>query len=338
MNSEEIISKILEKYKEIKYFFYENKKEIYFQGFLIVSLSFIFFLLINIFFSPAKFPTKTILTINSGDSLQEVTEQLYNEKIIRSKLIFRSYIILKGGEKKIIAGDYLLDKKQGLLSLANRFTEGLFGLNDIRITIPEGWNVFQIANYLEKTLIKFNKDEFLSLAIKDEGYLFPDTYFVSPTIKEKTLVDLMKKNFDDKISKIEAINNLDEPLEDIIKMASILEGEAKPKDRRIVAGILWQRLSMGMPLQVDTSFIYINGKSTFDLSLDDLKIDSPYNTYKYKGLPPTPISNPGVDAILAAMNPEKTKYLYFLTDEEGNMHYAKTFEEHKRNKELYLNS
>lgn len=338
MNLKKTSSFVKEKYRTIKNFFIENRKEIYFQGFLVVLFSFIFFIIINIFVSPKNFPTQTILTINSGDSLQKITEQLYNEKIIRSKFIFRSYIIVKGGEKNIIAGDYLLSKKQGSLSLANRFTEGLFGLNDIRITIPEGWNVFQIADYLEKTLIKFNKDEFLSLAIKDEGYLFPDTYFVSPTIKEKTLVDLMRNNFESKVSKIEDINNSDKPLEDIIKMASILEGEAKPKDRRMVAGILWKRLSLGMPLQVDASFVYINGKNTFQLSLDDLKIDSPYNTYRYKGLPPTPISNPGVDSIVAAINPEKTNYLYFLTGKDGNMHYAKTFDEHKRNKELYLSS
>ena len=92
-----------------------------------------------------------------------------------------------------------------------------------------------------------------------------------------------------------------------------------------------------MPLQVDSTFMYINGKITYELTLDDLKIDSPYNTYKYNGLPPGPIGNPGLDAIYAAMNPINTKYLYFLSSKSGNMYYAKTFEEHIRNKELYLN-
>jgi UPF0755 protein len=91
-----------------------------------------------------------------------------------------------------------------------------------------------------------------------------------------------------------------------------------------------------MPLQVDSTFSYINGKNTYELTLDDLKIDSLYNTYKYKGLPPGPINNPGLEAIKSALNPIKTKYLYFLTEKDGTIHYAKTFEEHKNNKEKYL--
>jgi len=122
-------------------------------------------------------------------------------------------------------------------------------------------------------------------------------------------------------------------------MASILEGEAlTTSDRKLVAGVLWRRLEIGMPLQVDATFSYVNGKTTFELTLDDLKIDSPYNTYKYKGLPPTPINNPGLNSINAALYPTKTKYLYFLSGNDGKMHYARTFEEHKRNRQLYLNN
>jgi UPF0755 protein len=319
-----------------KSFIDENKKEIYFQASLVILVSLVLFLFINIFMAPKNFPVQTIFTINSGDSLQKITQKLYEEKIIRSEFIFRSYIILKRVEKNIIAGDYLLDRRQGSLILANRFTSGNFGLDDIKITIPEGWNVFQIADYLEKNLVKFNKEEFLLLAREYEGYLFPDTYFVSPTIKNTTLISFMNKNFEEKISAIVDLDKSGKSLEEIIKIASILEGEAKPQDRKLVSGILWKRLAIGMPLQVDVSFIYINGKGTSQLSLDDLQIDSPYNTYKYKGLPPTPISNPGIDSIMAALNPDKTSYLYFLTGDDGVMYYAKTFDEHKRNKELYL--
>lgn len=125
-------------------------------------------------------------------------------------------------------------------------------------------------------------------------------------------------------------------ISDVIIMASILEGEALPKDRQVVAGILWKRLSIGMPLQVDATFRYINGKGTYDLTADDLKIDSPYNTYIHKGLPPGPISNPGIDAISASLNPIPTKYLYYLTEKDGTIHYAKTFTEHIANKNKYL--
>ena len=108
------------------------------------------------------------------------------------------------------------------------------------------------------------------------------------------------------------------------------------ESRQIVSGILWKRLSLGMALQVDASFKYINGKGTKDLSLADLKIDSPYNSYLYKGLPPTPICNPGLGSIQAALTPTQTAYLFFLTDKTGNMHYAKTYAEHLLNKQKYL--
>jgi UPF0755 protein len=149
---------------------------------------------------------------------------------------------------------------------------------------------------------------------------------------------MMKNNFIEKIKTLDdKIKYFNKPLADIIKMAGILEEEARTMEtRRVVAGILWKRLSMGMPLQVDSSFKYINGKISKTLTLDDLQIDSPYNSYTHKGLLPTPISNPGLGAIEAAITPIKTSYLYFLTDDAGNMHYGKTFEEHVANKEKYL--
>jgi UPF0755 protein len=134
-----------------------------------------------------------------------------------------------------------------------------------------------------------------------------------------------------------AIASSTRPLDEIIKMASIVETEARmEKTRRVVAGILWERIRRGMPLQVDVSFRYINGKTTRNLTVSDLKIDSPYNSYIYKGLPPTPIANPGLEAILASANPIKTDYLYFLTGKDNVMYYARTFEEHVVNTELYL--
>jgi UPF0755 protein len=184
--------------------------------------------------------------------------------------------------------------------------------------------------------MQFNKEEFLNLAKGREGYLFPDTYFVSGSVNPSEIIQMMENNFTKKITSVPGIATSTHTLKDIITMASILEGEALPKDRAVVAGILWKRLGMGMPLQVDSTFSYVNGKNTYELTLDDLKIDSPYNTYEHKGLPPGPISNPGLDAIISALTPTKTKYLYFLTEKDGTIHYAKTFEEHKRNKELYL--
>ncbi len=297
---------------------------------------------IYIFFHrpPKEFPLGEVVTIESGQSLQEITNSLYEKHIIYSPFFFRVHVIMQGGEKKVQAGDYLLDRAEGPADLAYRFVHGQFHLKTFKATIPEGWNIFQIGDYLEKTLLDFNKKEFLKLARSKEGYLFPDTYFISPTIKPEAVISLMQNNFNQKITSINwstwQVDQFD--LKKVIIMASILEEEARTTDsRRIVAGILWKRLSLGMPLQVDSTFSYINGKGTYDLTLDDLKIDSPYNTYLYKDLPPTPISNPGLDAINSAITPITTKYLYFLSNKSGKMYYAKTFEEHKRNKELYLN-
>ena len=120
-------------------------------------------------------------------------------------------------------------------------------------------------------------------------------------------------------------------------MASFIEREARTEEtRKIISGILWERISLNMPLQVDVSFKYINGKTTLDLTPADLKIDSPYNSYLYTGLPPTPICNPGLDSILASLRPTKSSFLYFLSDNEGNMHYAENYKKHLQNKEIYL--
>lgn len=124
---------------------------------------------------------------------------------------------------------------------------------------------------------------------------------------------------------------------EIIIMASLLEKEAKTEqDRKIISGILWKRLDVGMPLQVDASLNYINGKTSAEMTQKDLNQDSPYNTYKYKGLPLTPICNPGLDAISVALNPISSPYWYYLSDKNGIIHFAKTFEEHKENKFKYL--
>ncbi len=284
------------------------------------------------------FPLGQIVTIYSGDTLQGVALNLKESNVIRSPFMFRLAVSFLGGEKKLIAGDYLLDKKEGPLDLAYRITQGKFHTLNFKATIPEGWNSLQIAEYLKRNLKNFDSQKFIELAKDKEGYLFPDTYFLSPTIKPEVVVETMTNNFKNQIKKVPDLEKSEHTVNEIIIMASILEEEARTTEsRRMVAGILWKRLEMGMPLQVDSTFLYINGKTTYELTAEDLKINSPYNTYKFKGLPSGPISNPGLDAISSAINPIESKYLYFLSSKSGNMYYATTFEQHKRNKELYLN-
>jgi UPF0755 protein len=244
------------------------------------------------------------------------------------------------GKVTVIEGNYLLNKKQSVITLAWRVTHGQLDIIPVKVTFPEGINSFEMASILSNNFPAFDKNIFQDLikTKKLEGYLFPDTYLIMPDMKEDQIIKMMNDNFNEKIKSVNAdIKKFGKSESDVIKMASILEEEGRtPETRKIIAGILWKRISIGMALQVDSSFKYINGKTTATLTTEDLKIDSPYNSYTHRGLPPTPISNPGLEAISDAINPTKTPYLYFLTDAQGNMHYAVTFEEHVANKLKYL--
>ena len=209
--------------------------------------------------------------------------------------------------------------------------------NEITITIPEGYTVTQMGELFEKESL-FSKEEFEKIAKNDEGFLFPDTYqFFKNTTPEKVM-EKMKKNFDAKVADfLSEIERQKKSLLDIIIMASIIEREVHNiNDRGLVSGILWKRIQKGIGLQVDASLTYILGKTSAELTADDLKIDSPFNTYKYRGLPKGPISNPGKEAIFAAVFPVTSPYLFYLSDKDGITRYARNFEEHKDNKLRYL--
>lgn len=310
---------------------------------LTIILVFIFLLSFFVFIflllrAPVGFPLNTIYTVEKGVGLNSLALDLANNNIIKSPFLFKVFSVLTGGTRGVIAGDYALDSRQNTLSLANRISHGEFGLKPVKITFREGLNVFEISTLSAIKFIKVDPDHFKDIASPYEGYLFPDTYLFLPNARAEDIITEMKSNFFDRIKTLDKeISNFDKPLPDIIKMASIVEEEARTfESKQIIAGILWKRLSIGMPLQVDASFKYINGKVTKNLTLQDLKIDSPYNTYVYKGLPPTPIANPGLVSIKATVTPIKTDYLYFLTDRKGVMHYAKTYSEHLANKKKYL--
>lgn len=288
--------------------------------------------------SPINFPKGLIYDLSKGKTLSVVADDFNQKHLIKSPFIFKSLVCVFGFSCRVYEGDYVFAERQNVISLAWRIAHNDTNLVPMKVTLREGLTSFEIADVLEDKLQTFNKKTFLKIVEKSEGYLFPDTYLIIPGTSESEIVKLMTDNFNEKIKTLESkIKAFNKPLSDIIKMASILEGEARTfETRKIVSGILWKRISIGMPLQVDTSFKYINGKTSKTLTTEDLKIDSPYNSYTNKGLPPTPISNPGLMAIEAAITPIKTAYLYFLTDDEGNMHYATTHDEHVLNKEKYL--
>ncbi len=304
----------------------------------IILLVIVFVIIISRWRPPAAFPAETIYTVSKGTGLNQLASNLTARQIIKSPLWFKVFSLLWGGPKGLRAGDYTLTERQNVITLAHRFSTGDFQLVPVSLTIPEGLNVFEMGKLIAKKFPNITAADFEREAGPAEGYLFPDTYLFLPNVSVTEMIKTLKVNFEEKIKLIDKeITTFGKPLADIVKMASLVEAEARtPDTRRIVAGILWQRLNRNMPLQVDSSFKYINGKTTATLTLADLQIDSPYNSYRYKGLPPTPICNPGLDSLRATLSPTKTDYLYFLSDREGVMHYAQTYAGHLQNKQLYL--
>lgn len=278
------------------------------------------------------------VSIPEGTTLHESADILKENNVIVSELLFKSFAVLTGGSSGVKAGDYLFSKPPRLLVTAWRITHARFEIDPVRVLIPEGTSVHEMADILAKELSEFNTEEFIRLAESKEGYLFPDTYFFLPNISPEAVIEALSKNFSEKTAELQAsVAASGRTFSDIVIMASILEEEAKTvEDKQIVAGILWKRLDLDMALQVDAPFVYLLGKGSADLTLEDLKIDSSYNTYVYRGLTPTPITNPGLDSLRAAVEPIASDYFFYLSDPEGKIYYAVTFEEHKQNKELYL--
>lgn len=288
--------------------------------------------------SPKNFPQKIVVEIPEGTTLNAAARILYQENVVKSAFFYKLYVVFFGGSKKVMAGEYLFDSPQSALRVAYRTVGGDSGLPTIKITIPEGLASYDIAKILEDKLPGFDGKAFLALAKPVEGKLFPDTYYFYQGISEQKIVEMMTANFERQIKQLNFLMTFSgRDRDEIIKMASIVEKEASvEKDRRIIAGILWKRYDDKYPLQVDAPFFYTLGKASFQLTKSDLASDSPYNLYVNKGLPPTPITNPGLDAILATLKPIKTAYWFYLSDDNGNMHYAETHEGHVENRQKYL--
>ena len=311
--------------------FFRAKK--FFLAFLLFpalfSSAFVFGLYYFFLAPPADFPSNSTVAIARGLSLAEAAAELEQERIIKSKAAFVFLARLLGEEKKLKSGDYFFSKPLKATDVLRRLSNGDYGLVPVKITIPEGFDAEDIANIF-KGFKNFDRRKFLEKVSsqKLEGYLFPDTYYFLPNMDEDEIIKIMRENFEKKVGKIDY---------DVLIMASLVEKEVNSsEDRRVVAGILWKRLNAGMPLQVDAVFPYIFKGDKKRILFEDLEIDSPYNTYKYKGLPPTPICNPGLDAINAARHPKDSPYWYYLSGKDGKTHFARTFDEHKLNKERYL--
>lgn len=310
---------------------------------LIIILAFIFLFFSLLFYwlfisAPGDFPSGRYLEIEQGWSIDQAGNFLNGKNVIRSPLLFKILIPIIGKTNNIIAGEFRFDQPESLFSVIKSVTDTGYQGRAIRVTIPEGFTNKDIADLLDGKLPDFDKTNFLKIALFKEGSLFPDTYIFPISYTEEKVMNKMFDNFQTKIAEIKpAIIASKRTRNEIIIMASILEKEARTTaTRKMISGILWKRFDAGKLLQVDASFMYLLDKKSSDLTGADLNINSPYNTYLYKGLPPGAISNPGLDALQAALYPEGSKYWFYLSDNDGNMHYAVTFDEHKKNKVLYL--
>ncbi len=289
-------------------------------------------------FAPSSFPQKSFLKVEQGTSIFKLTQDAEALHLVRSARVLQIAIILFHGEHSVSYGDYYFDQPLSVIEVARRLSQADFHVEPIRVTLTEGMTRLQMADVLSKSLPRFNTGVFLEETKEDEGYLFPDTYFISPNATTADVIVRLKKNFTSKINSIQDMFLHTSLLKkDVVTLASLVEKEASgDSDRAIIAGILLNRLNQGMRLQVDASFLFLLNKKSSDVTISDLAMDSPYNTYKYAGLPPGPIGNPGLSSIKAVLTPIQTEYLFYLHDPEGGVHYAKNFTEHKRNKALYL--
>ncbi len=292
-----------------------NKKNKIFE-FILLGIIGIIILFSLLFLSPSNRKEDLIIHISSGQPMDLIMDDLEANKIIgENHFTFKLFIKLFSGSE-IISGDYLIEKDSSIWSVAWQLSQGNHKVSQIKITFREGITNEEIANLLAEKLAGFRRDLFLEGVFGKQGYLFPDTYFFFSLDTKEEIIKKFTINFENKIKKLEAqINEKNKSLEEIIIMASILEGEANGKeDVNMISGILWKRISLGIPLQVD--------------------VDK--STYEKGGLPMSPLNNPGLMSINAALNPTDSKYLYYLHDKNGKAHYATSYEEHKRNINNYL--
>lgn len=324
------------------------------------------------FLPPFTFPRDAVFEIEKGKGLGAVARDLEDHRVIRSSYFFIFLSTVFGKEGNIKAGLYYFERPLSMIDIFFRLTNGNYAVSPFRATIKEGATIYGIglffedkgffraedfwkatgldpnhygsagASYLPLQIDYSRKTALLSFKPAQaglEGFLFPDTYFFPPSVTPQGVIHAMLENFDRKITPElrDAINVQKKSFYDILIMASIIEREmSNGEDGRVISGILWKRIENQYPLQVDAALSYITGRGSYDLTVDDLEIDSPFNIYKRIGLPPAPISNPGLEAMKAAIFPQATEYWYYLHDADGKTYYAKTFKEHKVNKEKYL--
>ncbi|MEK9173432.1 MAG: endolytic transglycosylase MltG [Patescibacteria group bacterium] len=319
-----------------------NKKIVYLFVFMPI-------ILVAIFFSLEASPVSNKANyeefyVSKGESLDSVAERLGASKLIRSPLVFKILGLATGSSKKIQPGQFDLSPHLSTAAIISKFVKA--GSGSITVTIPEGLTIYEVDKILSEAsvispgaLIRLSKDK------KIEGRLFPDTYKFLTNTKTEEIVDIFIDNFDKKVGSI--LGNDPKNQEENLILASLIQEEIPdPGEQKIAAGVLKKRVKVGMPLQVDATICYAKRvrsaekwASCYPLTPLDMKIDSTYNTYLYKGWPPGPIASPGFSAVSAAVEPQDSPYWFYLSDPLSRRTvFSENLEEHNRNISTFLKS
>ncbi|HDL74852.1 MAG TPA: endolytic transglycosylase MltG [bacterium] len=323
---------------------------------ILIFLGIMIVLIISIYIpKDSNSQNEKLFSIYKGQGGKEIAINLEKEDLIKNATLFRFYVLTVRNADNLQAGDYFLSSAMTIAEIAGKISSG--DVAKVKVTIPEGFNLDKIdkrfksknewiivPDSFKNELAKDYKDkfEFLNNAPNNatlEGFLFPDTYHFSLRTDINEIALRILNNFNKKLTPDlrEEINNQGKTVFQIITMASLIEKEVRTiEDKKLVSGVLWKRLENHIPLQVDATITYITGKESTKVSKKETQIDSPYNTYKYQGLPVGPISNPGIESIKAAIYPENNEYLYYLSTPKGETIFSKTLEEHNTAKAKYL--
>lgn len=299
--------------------------------FPILIVLFLAFFVFQLSQAPSTDTTKKAFVINQGDSLLTIATRLEKFKFINNRYLFVVYSRYMGLSQKIQSGTFYLTSSQKLPDLIQKLAKG--GSTDYWLKIIPGTRLEEFSL----------SPEFTAAAKGLNGQLFPDSYLVPKYFTAEQILDLISKNFAQKLTEASANSTTKLTKSETLVVASLLEREAKTlSDKKIIAGILINRLDAKMPLQLDATVQYARDSLTKPsdywqpITKADLSIISPYNTYKNRGLPPSPICNPGLNSLIAAYHPTDNDYVYYLNDSSGQIHYAKTLAEHNANVAKYL--
>ncbi len=288
-----------------------------------------------------------VFEVESGMTLKRVAQELSRQNLIRSASAFQAIALIQDKQKLIMVGEYHVSPSMLPVEILQRITSGKTVLHPV--TIPEGYRITEIADLLEERGLA-NKEIFLQQAKNVklfegiptdslEGYLFPETYHFGKFTPEATIVKKMIGTFKERALKQKFLKRAGEmgfSYHEIITLASLIEKETgKDSERKQISSVFHNRLKRNMRLQTDPTVIYAIDNFDGNIRKRDLKIDSPYNTYRYKGLPPGPIASPGLKSIIAALYPANTSNLYFVSRQDGSHQFSATLNEHNRAVQKY---